>query len=59
MSWGKSAVEMALARMSATGVFKGNQGENTALSGMVNFNATLPAKPTSTKNETEKKPFGF
>ena len=62
LSWGRSAVEMGLARMSAMGVFKPQEGtEEKKSQSFSSFNASMPIKPTSDKNETKsnKKPFGF
>lgn len=61
LSWGKSAVEMGLARMSAMGMFKPQEGtEEKKGQSFSNFNATMP-KPVTEKNETKsaKKQFGF
>lgn len=63
LSWGKSAVEMGLARMSAMGAFATKDPSKDGLASMVVFNASMPAKPTPAvagaggKNETKK--FGF
>jgi hypothetical protein len=53
---------MGLARMSAMGVFKPQEGtEEKKSQSFSSFNASMPIKPTSDKNETKstKKPFGF
>ena len=52
---------MGLARMSAMGMFKPQEGtEEKKGQSFSNFNATMP-KPVTEKNETKssKKPFGF
>jgi hypothetical protein len=61
LSWGKSAVEMGLARMSALGMFKPQEGvDDKKPESFSKFNASMPTKPMSEKNETKvKKPFGF
>ena len=62
LSWGKSAVEMGLARMSAMGMFKPQEGsEEKKGQSFANFNATILPKPVTEKNETKstKKAFGF
>ena len=61
LSWGKSAVEMGLARMSALGMFKPQEGvDEKKGQSFSSFNASMPTKPVSEKNETKvKKPFGF
>lgn len=62
--WGKSAVEMGLARMSAMGAFKqpGTGTDTSPLAGMVTFNSTMPVKPAE-KEKAEggkaSKKFGF
>lgn len=57
LSWGRSAVEMGLARMSALGV--GMKPAADKSTPFVQFNATMPIAPS--KNETGKqtKKFGF
>lgn len=53
---------MGLARMSAMGVFKPSEGSDEKREqSFSKFNASMPIKPTSDKNETKsaKKPFGF
>jgi len=57
LSWGKSAVEMGLARMSALGMGKQQQQKGNPTTPFVNFNATMPAVPE--KNSTKSKSFGF
>ena len=61
LSWGKSAVEMGLARMSAMGMFKPQEGtEEKKGQSFSNFNATIVPKVVTEKNETKtKKAFGF
>eukprot|EP00596_Hydrurales_sp_CCMP1899_P002637 CAMPEP_0119033352 /NCGR_PEP_ID=MMETSP1177-20130426/400_1 /TAXON_ID=2985 /ORGANISM="Ochromonas sp, Strain CCMP1899" /LENGTH=258 /DNA_ID=CAMNT_0006990035 /DNA_START=228 /DNA_END=1004 /DNA_ORIENTATION=+ len=63
LSWGKSAVEMGLARMSALGMFKPAEGtEEPKGQSFSNFNATMPkVGAVDDKNSTKvaKKSFGF
>jgi 6,7-dimethyl-8-ribityllumazine synthase len=63
LNWGKSAVEMALARMSAMGVGVTKSTDNTNSNAFVNFsNNTISIKPlttTSTGTNSTKKSFGF
>ena len=53
LSWGTSAVEMGLARMSALGMGKMAQKEETKQTPFVNFNATMPAVPSKDANSTK------
>jgi len=59
LSWGKSAVEMGLARMSALGMDRKQQKKDTS-SAFVTFNASFP-NAGSKGNNTDSKPrrFGF
>jgi len=61
LSWGKSAVEMGLARMSALGMDRKQQKKNPT-SAFVNFNATFPnngAKKDNNATTTKPRQFGF
>lgn len=59
VSWGKSAIEMGLARMSAMGMGKQQSTEAEKQTPFVNFNATMPvpAKKSGDDSKTSKKVF--
>ena len=55
LSWGTSAVEMGLNRMSALGQLKGQQQQGNKTPGLVQFNATAGGSGNSTGAEAQNK----
>ena len=61
LSWGTTAIEMGLARMSALGIGKAVMKDAEKQTPFVNFNATAPVQPKKEgdSSKSSKKPFGF
>jgi len=61
LSWGTTAIEMGLARMSALGIGKAVMKDAEKQTPFVNFNATAPVQPKKEGDgsKSSKKPFGF
>ena len=62
LSWGTTAIEMGLARMSALGIGKAVLKDAEKQTPFVNFNATAPIQPKKEgdgSSKSKKKPFGF